>query len=301
MTSEQDDANLTWQSPNDSEDDNDWDAAFGYDAVPPEQDMRMVDANALDEDDVAMYPDGRTTSFFNLESLRNFARLFSPVLVPLPFALLIFLISYAVSLRPQPLHLQILPLAILLLALAILQGTALYYAGSNEDLWLLCMISGYVLFLLVGAFAIFGPQAAIILLIVLLLIMAFFARRGFHAVSEGSVEIIYSFGKYTRTLFPGRKILWPWEKTFQSISIKERLWTCPVQTVKISRDQDVRLMATLSFQVVPEDAYLTFTVEKWEESLHTLFIGTLQAVVNQLSPADFVSWPQGHGTPLRSA
>lgn len=301
MTSEQGDSNLTWQRPNDSEDDNDWDTAFGYDAEPSVQDMQMIDAEALDEDDVALYHGRRTASFFNLESLRNFARLFSPVLVPLPFALLIFLIAYAVSLRPQLLHLQLLPLAILLLALAILQGTALYYAGSNEDLWLIYMISGYALFLLFGAFAIFGAQAAIILFIILLVITVFFARRGFHSVSDGFVEIIYSLGKYTRTLFPGHKILWPWEKTFQRISIKERLWTCPVQTVKISRDQDVRLMATLSFQVVPEDAYLTFSVEQWEESLHTLFIGTLQAVVNQLSPADFVAWPQGHGTPLRSA
>jgi hypothetical protein len=84
------------------------------------------------------------------------------------------------------------------------------------------------------------------------------------------------------------------------MSTKEKLWTCPLQVVKISRDQDVRLIATISYQLLPEDAFLAFSVEKWEESLHTLFIGTLQALINQLSPADFISSPQGHGSPLRT-
>ncbi len=280
MTMEQDDSNSTWRSADDSDDDNDWDAAFGYGAAPPGQNMQaQLDAQGEDvvdeESDV-----GRTASFFNMESLR-------------------FLFTYVVSLR-QHLYLQTLPLAILLLALAIMQGTMLYYAGSNEDLWLLCMIFGYSLFLLVGTFAIFGTVGAIILLILLLLIMGFLAQRGFHPVSEGYVNIVYSFGKYTRTLYSGPRFIWPWEKVIQRLSIKERLWTCPLQVVKISRDQDVHLTATLSFQLVAEDAHLAFAVEKWEESLHTLFIGTLQSLINQLSPADFVAWPQGQGSPLRS-
>src|SRR6266446_5831474 len=266
MTMEQDDSNSTWRSADDSDDDNDWDAAFGYGAAPPGQNMQaQLDAQGEDvvdeESDV-----GRTASFFNMESLRNFGRTFSPVLVPLPFALLIFLFTYVVSLR-QHLYLQTLPLAILLL---------------------------------VGTFAIFGTVGAIILLILLLLIMGFLAQRGFHPVSEGYVNIVYSFGKYTRTLYSGPRFIWPWEKVIQRLSIKERLWTCPLQVVKISRDQDVHLTATLSFQLVAEDAHLAFAVEKWEESLHTLFIGTLQSLINQLSPADFVAWPQGQGSPLRS-
>jgi len=295
---EQDDSNPTWRSADDSDDDNDWNAAFGYDATPPGQNMQ-AQLDAQGEDVVDEESNVGTASFFNTESLRNFGRMFSPVLVPLPFALLIFLFTYVVSLR-QHLYLQTLPLAILLLALAIMQGTMLYYAGSNEDLWLLCMIFGYSLFLLVGSFAIFGAVGAIILLILLLLIMGFLAQRGFHPVSEGYVNIVYSFGKYTRTLYSGPRFIWPWEKVIQRLSIKERLWTCPLQVVKISRDQDVHLTATLSFQLVAEDAHLAFAVEKWEESLHTLFIGTLQSLINQLSPADFVAWPQGQGSPLRS-
>lgn len=298
MTMEQDDSNPVWRSADDDDDDSDWDAVFGYSAAPPGQNMQ-AQLDPQGGDVVDENSDVGTASFFNMESLRNFGRMFSPVLVPLPFALLIFLFTYIVSLK-QHLYLQPLPLAILLLALAIMQGTMLYYAGSNEDLWLVCMIFGYSLFLLVGMFAIFGAVGTIILLLLLLLLMGFLAQRGFHPVSEGYVNIVYSFNRYTRTLYPGPRFIWPWEKVVQRLSTKERLWTCPLQVVKISRDQDVHLIATLSFQLVAEDAHLAFAVEKWEESLHKLFIGTLQSLVNQLSPADFVAWSQGQGSPLRS-
>jgi hypothetical protein len=304
MTSDQDDSHSTWDSPGGEGDENDWDAAFDYDATAPAQNMQapLLDANdnlqvndAVDEE-----PNTGKTSFFTQESLRNFGRLFSPILIPLPFALFVFLITYVAIYRMSQPSLQTLPLAILLLALAILQGTMLYYAGSNDDLWLLYLVAGYALFLLVGIFAISGFRGAIIFLIILLLILLVFARRGFRPVSGYTVEIVYAFGKYRRTLDSGARFLWPWEKFVQRVSVKEKLWTCPLQIVKISRDQDVRLIATISFQVVPEDAYLTLSVDNWEESVHRLFIGTLQALVSQLSPADFVAWPQASGQTLHS-
>src|SRR5215469_14864320 len=118
MTMEQDDSNPVWRSADDDDDDNDWDAAFGYSAAPPGQNMQArldpQSGDVVDEES-----DVGTASSFNIESLRNFGRTFSPILVPLPFALLIFLFTYVVSLK-QHLYLQPLPLAILLLALAIM-------------------------------------------------------------------------------------------------------------------------------------------------------------------------------------
>ncbi len=305
MTPNSDDSHSTWQSPGDSNDENRWDAAFDDAGDPAAQNMQAQladdDADSQVDAAVAGQPNAKKPSFFTLESLRNFGRLFSPVLIPLPFALFVFIVTYVATYRMSSPGLQTLPLAILLLALAILQGTMLYYAGSNDDLWLLCLIFGYTLFLLVGTFAIFGLRGAIILLILLILLLLFYARRGFRPVSDGYVEIVHSFGKYSRTLDSGARFLWPWEKTVQRVSIKEKLWPCPLQIVKISRDQDVRLIATISFQVMPEDAHLTLTVENWEESLHKLFVGTLQALVSQLSPADFTAWPQAQGQPLRSS
>lgn len=295
MTSEQDDSHATWQSDGGDDDDNDWNAPPGYGA----QNMQSQTADDQDERDIDEEQDVRRSSSFSFESLRNFGRQFSPVLVPLPFALLIFLFTYVASTR-QPPHLQTLPLILVLLALSVMQGTMLYYAGSNEDLWLLCMVFGYSLFLIVGTFTVFGGTGAIILFVVLLVLIGFFAQRGFRPVPEGYVDIVFSFGRYTRTLYSGPKFVWPWEKVMQRMNIKEKLWTCPLQVVKISRDQDVRLIATISYQLLPEDASLAFGVEKWEESLHILFVGTLQAVINQLTPADFIPSPQGNSSPLRT-
>jgi regulator of protease activity HflC (stomatin/prohibitin superfamily) len=300
MTSEQDDSHSTWQRDDAVDVSSGWDAASDYDAGSPAQSMQSQTGSYQDEDDADEDADVRRSSFFSFESLRNFGRHFSPVLIPLPFALLIFLFTSVAGMR-QPLHLQTLPLVILLLALAIMQGTMLYYAGSSEDLWLLCMIFGYSLFLIAGTFTVFGGTGAIVLFIILLLLMGLLAQRGFRPVPEGNVDIVYSFGKYTRSLLPGPKFVWPWEKVVQRLSIKEKVWTCPLQVVKISRDQDVRLFASISYQLLAEDANLALSVEKWEESVHTLFVGTLQSVVNQLTPADFVPWPQSHGSPLRTS
>src|SRR5579864_7560275 len=103
MAPEQDETRSTWQS-DDSNVDNIWDAASGYGAAPPGQNMQsQVSAQAgSDQDDSDVdeeEPDVRTSSFFSVESLRNLARQISPVLVPLPFALLIFLFTFVAGLR----------------------------------------------------------------------------------------------------------------------------------------------------------------------------------------------------------
>jgi hypothetical protein len=86
----------------------------------------------------------------------------------------------------------------------------------------------------------------------------------------------------------------PLEKVSNRLSTKEISWTCPEQVVKISRDHDVKLVATISYQLLPEDAHLAaLQVDNWETSLQKLFVATLQSVINELTPSDFMNWPQG--------
>jgi hypothetical protein len=86
----------------------------------------------------------------------------------------------------------------------------------------------------------------------------------------------------------------PWEKVSKRVTTKEISWTCPQQVVKISRDQEVKLVATISYQLLPEDAHIAaLNVDNWEASLQKLFVSTMQSVINELTPADFVNWPQG--------
>lgn len=227
------------------------------------------------------------------ETLRTLARQFSFLLVPLPFAALIFLFTFPATLQGPPAHPAPLVMAILLAALAILQGTLLYFAGDNDTFWLLSTVGGYALFITLGIGAAFGLSAAIFTLLALVLLGFIPIRHGIHPTRRGHVDIVESFGKYTHTLYPGLNLLMPWETVAQRLNTQETTWTCPEQRVSISREQFVRLTATISYQLLPEDAHLAaISARDWENSLRVLFVGTLQSVVNQLTPADFVSWSQ---------
>ena len=281
MTSEQDDSHAIWQGPNHSGQPGDLTSTPG---APGQQQLVASPQTPP--------PQGAKPSFFSRERLGRFARQFSPVLVPLPFAALIFLFTLPAALRGQS-NLPLLPMGVLLAALVVMQGTLLYYAGSNDTLWTLYVILGYVLFLLVGTLAIFGYIASFILLIILLIIGSILARRSVHPLPEGSIDIVTSYGRYARTLNPGLNFLMPWEKVNSRLSTQVTSWTCPEQVVHISRDQDVRLKATITYQLIPANAHIALlNLKNWEETLYNDFVATLQSVINEMTPADFMSWSQ---------
>jgi SPFH domain/Band 7 family protein len=281
MTSEQDDSHAIWEGPNAIEQDQQLDQSSTA-ATPEEQEYVIPQI----ETDVEEPQDTQS-------KVRQFARRFSPVLVPLPFAILIFLFTLPFALRGQA-FLPLLPLGILLIALVVMQGTLLYYAGSSDAYWILFVIVGYALFLVVGTLAIFGFVASLILLFVLLVVGTFLGRRSIRPIPEGCVDIVLMFGKYARTLYPGLNFKMPWEKISSRLTTKEIIWTSPEQKIKIAQDQDVKLVATISYQLMPEDAHIAaLNVKNWEEALQKLFVATMQNVISELSPADFVNLPQG--------
>lgn len=229
----------------------------------------------------------------NKDSLKTFARQFSPILIPLVCAALIFLVTLPASQQGLPAHPSVLITGILLLVIAIIQGSLLYFAGSNDTLWFVWIACGCALFFVSGVFVAFGAVATLIVFVVLFVLGGLLVRRCMHATNEGYVDVIGSFGKYAHTLYPGLNLLLPWEKVLVRLSTQEITWVCPLQRVPTSRDQDVQLTATFSYQLLPDDAYLAaLTVNEWENSLRLLFIGTIQSVINELSPSDFVAWTQ---------
>ncbi|MGZ3624299.1 MAG: SPFH domain-containing protein [Ktedonobacteraceae bacterium] len=286
MTSEQGDSNAIWgEDPHESEKDQQPESSSTT-VAPDNQGLVIPPA----EDDEVEPP--QDTSSSGKDRFGHLVRKYSPVLVPLPFAILIFLFVLPFALRGES-FLQPLPLAVLLIAIVIMQGTLLYYAGSNDTNWTLFVIAGYALFLVVGTLAIFGFVASLIFLIFLLIIGALLARRSLLQVPEGSVDIVMTSGKYARTLYPGPNLKMPLEKVANRLSTKEITWTCPEQVVKISRDEDVKLVASISYKLLPEDAHLAaLQVDNWEASLQKLFVSTLQSVINELTPADFINTQQ---------
>ena len=287
MSSEQGDSSPVWgEGPNDSK--KDQQPVSSSTTVSPDNQGLVIPS--IEHDEVEPPQD---TRFSGKDRFSRIIRRFSPVLVPLPFAILIFLFTLPFTLKGQA-YLPPLPLAVLLIALVIMQGTLLYYAGSNDTYWTLFVIIGYALFLVVGALAIFGFVASLLLLIILLVIGTLLARRSILQVPVGYVDIVMMYGRYARTLYPGPNLKMPLEKVSNRLNTKEITWTCPEQVVKISRDEDVKLIATISYKLLPEDAHLAaLQVDNWESALQKLFVSTMQSVINELSPADFMNVPQG--------
>lgn len=286
MSSEREDSNAIWQSNNAMN----WDESFDDFEISPQNEQDQV----VSQDEVDTTEDQWSEpASKKMGAFKKVARQFSPVFIPLIFAGLTFLFMLPVELNGQPL-LPLLAVASLLLAIAILQGTMLYFAGSNDGLWSLYIIVGFCLFLLIGCFTIFGQLVTLIVLAVLLFGAALLAQKCIRPVSEGYVDIVYSFGKYARTLSSGFNLIAPWENVQSQLNVRETLWTSPLQRVRLSRDSDVQFYATIAYQLIAQDAYLAaLNVKDWEKSLHELFISTVQSVINDLSPQDFIAWPQG--------
>ncbi len=237
-----------------------------------------------------------------MEALRLLARQFSFILIPLLFAIVTFLLTllfFAVHRNSPPT--ELLAMGLITLAVAILQGMMLYYSGANSGLWFICLLVGFVLFPPIPFFVSGGATASVITFIVMAIVcggIIWFCKA---LVPDGSVGIVYSFGKYQRTLEPGAHFLPPWERMKYVVDTRETQWTCPVQTVHMSPTTDLSLAATVSYQVIPEEAHLAvLQVNKWEQQLQARFRTTLQAVATEFRPEDFYPWQQKSAPPARS-
>lgn len=295
-----------------------WDQAFEHahpvdqDALPPLPDSgeeEVFDSDmAASSEDMDNWDDGsnQTGQFASASSLREFLKRsdhYVPIiLAPLLFALLTGLLvlllinTHRMYISPA----GFLPIVIVIIAVAVAQGVAVYYAGSANGIWALVTIGGFCLFLLIDIFAVFGPVSTLIVFFIFVALFIVLIRLYLRPVADGHVDIVSSFGKYSRTLYPGANILMPWEKVTHSLNVGEKQWVCPLQKVQLSRDEDVVLRATISYQLMPSDAYLAVTqVNQWEEMLKELVVSTLQSIATTFTPDDFISWPQGlHSRPL---
>ncbi|GAC1368411.1 MAG: hypothetical protein NVSMB44_34850 [Ktedonobacteraceae bacterium] len=235
-------------------------------------------------------------SFAQFELLKQARQYLTLIIIPLLFGALtcLFVLPRVAmgqaSLPPEGFW----PILLVILAVTIAQGVTIYYAGTDNGMWMLGTAGGFCLFLLVGCFALFGAPVGLLFLLALVIVAAALAPRCLHPVSEGFVDIVFVGGKYRRTLYPGFNILLPWEKIFKHLNTEEVQWICPAQVVQLSHDDDVMLRAVISYQLLQEDAYLAVTqVRNWEDSLRALFITTLQSIATVFQPADFLPWPNG--------
>jgi hypothetical protein len=186
------------------------------------------------------------------------------------------------------------PILLVIIAITVVQAASVYYAGTENGLWILGTIGGLCLFVVLSCFVLYGSIAGILVLIALVAISGFLLRHSIHPVHEGLVDIVFSFKKYNRTCMPGLNILLPWEDVAVQLNVEEVQWICPAQIIQLSREDDVMLRGVISYQLVPEDAHLAVTqIQNWESSLRNLFQTTLQTISTVFRPDDFLTWPNG--------
>jgi hypothetical protein len=271
-------------------------------AQPSRNDAYAVSVSLPQEHDDAeeVYDEQDQPAVTPADTTKGFFRLWFPVLIPL-------ILGGLTSLLVLPLiaenHANVSPENLWLIVATIIVVTiteivTLFYTNENRGLRVSTIIGGIFLFALVGVFAIFGPTAGFITFVVLLALTMLAIRYYFHPVMEGFVDVVYAFGKYSRTLYAGPNMLLPWEKPKHQLKVSERQWFCPLQRVQLSPIEDVLLRAIVSYQLHPQDAYLAVTqVNDWEKQFQDLFITEVQTVGTMFVPEDFIPWQEGLHTP----
>ncbi|HEX4206233.1 MAG TPA: SPFH domain-containing protein [Ktedonobacteraceae bacterium] len=261
----------------------------------------LIDDDLADE---ALPPDANWQ-----ERLKRYARQAMPVWLPLLLGVLtsIFVIPFIIQGRASISLDNLWLIVTVIVVVTLSQMAALFYtstatsqddAGTGNILRIPAIVGGILLFVLSGVFALAGSTVGLITLVIVIALFVVLFRLYVHPVPEGFVDIVYTLGKYSRTLYAGPNVLLPWEKVAHHLKVSSIQWLCPLQRVQLSRAEDVLLRATISYRLLPRDAYLAVTrVDRWEEGLRELFITCVQTIATAFAPEDFISWPEGLHTP----
>jgi len=260
----------------------------------PDKDAQTNDAHTNEHEEPASSPDVQTTSQLPLAELEPGWRIFrrrSPLIVPVTLGVIFFVLVAALSLAGVarvPVYL-VWPLLFVFGAIAILQGAALYYA-PNDLIWVVAAGVGFLVFFAVAALSILGFTFGVMVIALFCAAIVYLLRRRMVSVMEGTVHVMVLFGRYNRTLMPGIHFRFPGERPIAIVRTSEVFYTTPRQRVLASFGAEIELAATISYRVIPEQAHrAVLLVDDWEKRLHSLLETTVQDVVNELTPDDFVT------------
>jgi len=205
----------------------------------------------------------------------------SPWLVPLVFVVFFFFLVLAI--KPASAG----PLLFIFAAIGVLQAVVLLYAAMDV-LWVLAVISGFVVMAAMTFFVFFQVFFAILLSILLLAVGVAALRERYYPIKDGTVAVMGLFGKYNRTLQPGFNLRIPGEKLLGLVETHQMRYDLRSLALSLESGEQVVVDVALSYQVVPGEEYLAIrNTQDWREPIHEQLLAAVQDVVSILSADDF--------------
>ncbi len=179
------------------------------------------------------------------------------------------------------------PMVFVFAAVGVLQAGILLYA-QNDAFWAVGVVGGFLVFLCVAFFALFGVFLGLILSILLLSLGGVALRERYYPVKEGTVAVMGLFGRYSRTLQPGFNLRAPGEKVLGVIETQRIRHEVRLPPITLFSGEQVTLSVAIIYQVVPGQEYLAIrTTKEWQKPIQQQLVAVIRDVVSALSADDF--------------
>lgn len=168
----------------------------------------------------------------------------------------------------------LLKLAIVYLLYGAMYGAFLYLAASDV-IWLCVLILGAAAYAVVTAGVLWGVGAAGIVALLLGGLGAWYVYGNSQIVPDGRVLVTGLAGGYARTLYPGRAVFVPFERTLAALETGERQFTSPTQSAEVPNELGevyvARASASVAYSLIPAEAHHALAMgSQWERELHAL-------------------------------
>jgi hypothetical protein len=219
-------------------------------------------------------------------------RIVSPALMPLVMASTCLALLLVLALVPSGTsHLRVSPESLgpiffLFAALGVVLAAAMAYA-PGDALWALALATGFLAYVTITVWAIFGPPAAVLLVIGLAVLLVVVVRAQAHTVLEDSVHVMVLLGKYHRTLGPGFHLRLPGEQVWAILHTSEVTLDVAVRDAQLRDGTTVDAQATAACRISPEHAHLAAPhASDWPERARHCLDLCLRQTLGELALTD---------------
>lgn len=163
---------------------------------------------------------------------------------------------------------------------------ALLYLAASDVLWLCVLVLGAAAYAVVTVGVLWGLGAAITATLLFAAVIAWYVYANMQVVPDGRVLVTGFAGGYARTLYPGRIVLAPFERTLATLETGERQFASPARSAEVPNELGevhvARATASVAYSLIPSEAHHVLALGgQWERELHALIPGALRQALGE--------------------